>query len=218
MGKRYDPDHPPKKHGTATSSKPKGYRQHPRDYKLKIIDLVNEGKSMSSVSREEGLSVSQVKYWMDNEERIKGPQKRKDLAFEDGLADHTAKRFHNEGWSAITVAMQAAKRIMRKNTATLTEVSRFVDVMIEKLQKYGKPANRNKNRAGEQKGEPNKMDAALVEMEVIVAKFTKRKRINDSEGNVTTPRIEKPSSSSPEPAPIDVKAEPAEGPDEEPSK
>lgn len=218
MGKRYDPDNPPKMHGTATRTKPKGYRQHPTEYKLKVIDLVNEGKSMSSVARDEGIAVSQVKYWMDNEERIKGPAKRKDLTFEDGLSDYTAKRFHNEGWSAITVAMQAAKKIMRKNDATLSDVTRFVDVMVEKLHRYGKPANRNKNKAGQNKENLDPMDKAMDEMSIIVAKFTRRKRINEAQDNVTTNPPKETSSSSLKPALIDVKSEPPERPDEEPSK
>ena len=207
-----------KRRGISTGPRKRGYKHHKRDYKIACIDKVEDGQSMSSLGKEEGVAVSQIKYWVDNAEAIRGEGK-KDLTFEKGLESLTARKFHKEGWLAITVAMNQAKSIMRKKGATLTEITKFVEVVTEKLARFGKA--KNKSEVGKKSSDDQKpktpMDETLDKIEIIVARFTKTKAKDEARSNVSGDHPEGKPLAPPDGASIETTAEPDEPPTE-PSK
>lgn len=155
-----------------------GARRYPRETKIKAITMVNEGASMCSVGRELGVKANVVKYWVEHADTILGPQGKMALTFDDGLDDYTRQRFHREGWGAIFEALRQSRKKFKD--APLDQITRFIEVLTEKLSRLGAPPK--KAQVNGQSAAPNgEQDKAIQEIEVLVARFTKKK--DEMEGN-----------------------------------
>lgn len=162
-----------------------GGRRYPRETKIKAITMVNEGASMCSVGRELGVNANVIKYWIEHADAILGPQGKMALTFEQGLDEYTRQRFHREGWGAIFEALRQARRKFKD--APLDQMTRFIEVLTEKLSRLGTPPKKP-DANGKPGPAKDEQDKAIQEIELMVARFTRKKGEMDTNENQRAPR------------------------------
>jgi len=164
-----------------------GVRRYDRETKIKAIEKVNAGVSMNAVAKEFGVRANVVKYWIEHADAILGPQGKLALTFEEGLDDYTRQRFHREGWGAVFEALRQSRRHFKD--APLDQLTRFVEVLTERLARLGAPPKQQNGEGGSPalRGE---QDKAIQEIEVMVARFTSKRDEMGPDERQRTPRAD----------------------------
>ena len=158
-----------------------GSRRYPRETIINAIKKVRGGASMCSVAEEIGTRANSVKYWMDHADNYLGPDDKKALISVDGLDDKTRDTVCGEGWSAVIFQFKQSKK--ETDAALLQQRTNFIDKIIPHLLRLEKASGGSLAPDEKEPVPKADRDKAIQEMEVIVARFTRKREENEASAN-----------------------------------